>query len=261
MKEREIQNLDTSILLSDIGHSFTYSYYKPDEECDQGLEFLKKIFTNNVSEKDLKELYEGNYYGPGVINAYLRILEVYHEYSLSRSLMPNQCLIKILDVDTVNEISKNWENPSSINKIVADELVDFFNFDIVIIPVFNLMQSKSLVVVVENELNSFKDRILVSLYDRKREEYIEDPEAQFEDISNIVHAIIQLVIGENTEDQYEDKIEGDARTLDVTNENDMIFAILQIAESKVLHEGKVSEESIDDYKHRIMDRLIAFHLL
>lgn len=196
-----------------------------------------------------------------MINAYLRILEVYHEYSLSASLATNQCLIKILDVDTVHEISKNWENPSRINKVVTEELIDFFNFDIVIIPVFNIVQHRSLVVVVENQLNKLNNRIVVTLYDREREEYTEDPEAQFEDISNIVHAIIQVVIGENTEDQYEDKIEGDARTLDVQNENDMVFAILQVAESKVLHEGVLSDESIEDYKHRIMDRLIAFHLL
>jgi hypothetical protein len=173
-------------------------------------------------------------------------------------------MIKLLDIEVVKEVYRNMETPSNTNKKVVDELMDFFNFDIIIIPVFYSDQDKSLVIVVENQLNDFRDRIVVTLYDREREEDDEDEnegEGKNIDDSNIFHAIIQLVLGEGSEDQYEHKIEGLNETLDVTNENDMISAILQIAESKVLHEGRIPNESVDDYKHKILDRLIAFHLI
>lgn len=172
-------------------------------------------------------------------------------------------MVKILDTKAVDEIASHWEDPTKINKNVAEELADFFHFDVVIIPFFRPKERRSLVVVVENQLDPVRNRILVTLFDRAREDEEDqgEGEGEFEDISNIIHAIIQIVMGTDHENEYVDKIEGGAETLGVTEEWDMIPAILQIAEAKVMHSSRCPNEGLSQYRHKILDRLIGFHLL
>eukprot|EP00343_Euplotes_focardii_P000332 CAMPEP_0205800944 /NCGR_PEP_ID=MMETSP0205-20121125/2762_1 /ASSEMBLY_ACC=CAM_ASM_000278 /TAXON_ID=36767 /ORGANISM="Euplotes focardii, Strain TN1" /LENGTH=211 /DNA_ID=CAMNT_0053064857 /DNA_START=689 /DNA_END=1321 /DNA_ORIENTATION=+ len=210
--------------------------------------------------KDLFNFYDGTYLGEGIINSYLRLLEIFHEYNIAKAGLTNPQsvdslkLIKILDIHTVNEVSKNWETPYLINEVVINELKDFFNYDIIIIPIFKPESSKLLIVIIEILLNDKKDCIKATLYDRERED-----EEEFEDISIIVQTIIQLVIGEENQEEFENKIEGDTEVLDVEDEADMVPSVLQIVESKVLHEGRYPNESLDEYRHKMLDRLIAFH--
>jgi hypothetical protein len=82
--EVEGNQSDISNIVSDFEHSFSYTHHNQDEVCDQGIEFIKKIFSKNVTIKDLIDFNEGKYYGQGIINAYLRILEVYHEYHIAK---------------------------------------------------------------------------------------------------------------------------------------------------------------------------------
>jgi hypothetical protein len=82
--EVEGSHSDTSNIVSDFGHSFSYSHHNQDEVCDQGIEFIKKVFSKNVTIKDLVDFKKGKYYGQGIINAYIRILEVYHEYHIAK---------------------------------------------------------------------------------------------------------------------------------------------------------------------------------
>lgn len=167
-------------------------------------------------------------------------------------------LVKVLDTATVLNVSQNWEEPTNIEPEIQKELSDFFHFDTVIIPYFS--QNRCLIVIVENQLDVREDRIVVTLYDRKRD--IEgEGDGQFEDISNIVHAIIWVVLGGEEGHGYEDKIEGWAETIEVADEADMIPSILQIAESHLMHKARFPMESFEEYRHKILDRLLAFKQL
>jgi len=70
-----------------------------------------------------------------------------------------------------------------------------------------------------------------------------------------------LVWGEESFEELQNKLEGDTEPLDAQDDWDLIPSILQIAESKILHDGRYPNESLEDYKHKMLDRLIAFHLL
>jgi len=50
-------------------------------EVMRSYNYLKYIFeSNKVTSKDIIDFAEGTYFKPGLINTYLRLLEVYHEY-------------------------------------------------------------------------------------------------------------------------------------------------------------------------------------
>ena len=171
-------------------------------------------------------------------------------------------LIKILDTHWVNEIFRNWETLYLINKSLVKELEDIFNYDIVIIPIFKKEPKKCMLVIIEINLNKTEeDQIKVTLYDKQENWEGENSEGEFEDVSNLIHIIFQLVLGENSHEEYENMIVGDTEELEVENEWDMVPSVLQIAESKVLHEGRYPNESTEEYRHKILDRLVAFHLI
>lgn len=65
-----------------FSHSFNYSYHKK-ENTKKGLDYLKEC-DSQVPMKDLLNFFDGSYYGSGIINTYLRILEVFHEYEIAR---------------------------------------------------------------------------------------------------------------------------------------------------------------------------------
>lgn len=62
-------------------HSFRFSIRS---EKQNGYKFIKDVITSNITISDLIDFQNGNYYKPGVINAYLRLLDTYFEYDLSK---------------------------------------------------------------------------------------------------------------------------------------------------------------------------------
>lgn len=58
---------------------------KEDDLEETGIEYIKKIFENSVKVNDLFRFYEGSYMGEGIINAYLKILEVFHEFLIAKT--------------------------------------------------------------------------------------------------------------------------------------------------------------------------------
>ena len=67
---------------NNLNHSFRYSVNNTQKRAS-GLEYLMEIFNKNVSMKDLLNFKEGTYYDDGIINTYLRIIDVFIEYSLA----------------------------------------------------------------------------------------------------------------------------------------------------------------------------------
>lgn len=238
--------------------SFRFSWNSSSHKIN-GFNYIKDLFNKNLRIRDLIEFNEGTYYGDSIINTYLSIISVYLEYELVTDSNPNQRLIKILDTRVIEEIDAWCDSPELIDEAVIQEIEDFFDYDVVIIPVFLKKDSRCLLVVVDNQ----EDIIKVTLYDRKRIPYISDEEVvfQLEDISDFVHIILEKSLSFHDMILDESKIEGDTVILDVTDEHDMIPTILQIWEGIVLSESQLAEENIEEMRHKILDRLIAFYQL
>lgn len=238
--------------------SFRFSWNSSSHKIN-GFNYIKDLFNKNLRIRDLIEFNEGTYYGDSIINTYLSIISVYLEYELVTDSNPNQRLVKILDTRVIEEIDAWCDSPELIDEAVIQEIEDFFDYDVVIIPVFLKKDSRCLLVVVDNQ----EDIIKVTLYDRKRIPYISDEEVvfQLEDISDFVHIILEKSLSFHDMILDESKIEGDTVILDVTDEHDMIPTILQIWEGIVLSESQLAEENIEEMRHKILDRLIAFYQL
>ena len=238
--------------------SFRFSWNNSNHKIN-GFSYIKDLFNKNIRVRELIEFNEGTYYGDGIINTYLSIINVYLEYELATDSTQNQKLVKILDTRVIEEIDSWCNSPELIDETVIQEIEDFFDYDVVLIPVFLKKDNRCLLVVVDNQ----EDIIKVTLYDRKRIPYISDEEVvfQLEDISDFVHIILEKSLSFHEMILDESKIEGDTVILDVTNENDMIPTILQIWEGIVLSESQLAEENIEEMRHKILDRLIAFYQL
>lgn len=76
----------SNIFSEDFSHSFNISRGILNDDWEEaGVEYVKKIFKKSVNVKDLSRFSEGSYMGEGIINAYLRILEVFHEYQIAKA--------------------------------------------------------------------------------------------------------------------------------------------------------------------------------
>ena len=164
-----------------------------------------------------------------------------------------------MDTKIIQEIYAWQNNPELIDEEIIYDLEDLFDFDMVIIPVFIKIDKRCLIVTIQNQDGIIK----VTLYDRKRMPYLSDDEVamQLEDISDYVHTIIDHATQLKGITLEEGCIEGDTVILDSTNESDMIPTILQISEGIVLNDSKFPSESIEEVRHKIADRLMAFSLL
>lgn len=74
----------SNVYEDEFNHSFSYSYHNIKDNFKKGREYIKDIFGKNINMKNLLDFHEGIYYDSGIINTYLRILEVYHEYDLAK---------------------------------------------------------------------------------------------------------------------------------------------------------------------------------
>ena len=89
--------------------------------------------------KDLIEFYqENNSSSIGVVNAYLRLLEVYNELSISKleNLHPNQkhYRIKIFGTDILDEF-ENERSTGVISDSLDEEMQDLFDHHLMVIPI------------------------------------------------------------------------------------------------------------------------------
>lgn len=153
----------------------------------------------------------------------------------------------------VSEIAEHTDDLSAIDPLMTEEISNFLDFKYFIIPIMKQQDNLCMIVVLENYLDPFENKILVRLFDRDRSDIQSEEEAsrQSEETSNIVHAVIQLALGINTVSTYQDEIEGETEIIDVEDEQSMILAILQIAEANIVHRNRFPNETLEDYKHKI----------
>ena len=141
-------NLDTSgmddkILKPRLSHSFRYSVNHLNQEGNENgisaQEYLKDIVKGNVTMKDFIDFYYGDYYKEGILNGYIRLLDVYSEFvhsgymsRLSQKSIPK---IKIFETNILDEI-QNEKYSGVLSQELDGEFEDFFSYDILIIPIF-----------------------------------------------------------------------------------------------------------------------------
>lgn len=79
-KDMEISNIYGGEMLL----SFSYYFWEDDGELNKGIDYIKQIFIKDINNNDLFNFYSGNYVDDGILNGYIRILEVFHEYQIAK---------------------------------------------------------------------------------------------------------------------------------------------------------------------------------
>ena len=125
-----------------FSHSFRYSSNA--SITDQKIQFknaedfLTNLMRTKVKMKDLVDYYQGNKSPKNVVNAYLRLLDVYNELIISRSEFthPNekQYGIKIFETDLLDEFIQE-QNTGIVSNALDEELQDLVDQHLLIIPV------------------------------------------------------------------------------------------------------------------------------
>lgn len=178
--EDNVPDLNTS-----FRHSFIYKCKKSDEsnkECDAET-YLKEFMRSNINLKSLYDYYNNQYYDEGILNMYMRVLDVYNGYLYSKNTIeyPDTHFkkVKVFDTVSVRNIIED-QRTGGINDKIDEELSDFFDYDILVIPIFRkeLNQCCLVVILLTSECNK------VELYDRNREN-----EYSFEDLENLNEVI------------------------------------------------------------------------
>ena len=165
--------------------------------------------------------------------------------------------VKVFDTISVRKIIQD-HYLGGLNEEIDNELQDFFENDIMILPVFKRELKRWCVVI----LRFSDDKMLVELYDRKRKELSEAEVDKYNfNLSVEMQDFVERAFWAHCESLKEDKIEGSVHYLEVENEVDMIPAVLQIAENIVLYQKVTKPETAKQIRHKITDRLISLYLL
>jgi len=128
---------------SSFNHSFRYSYNDGNNsknfEFDTALAFLKSVIKNNTSMKDFSDFNSGVYNGAGIMNAYLRVLDVYSELKISKKEYENPHLkfqrVKVLETDVLDELERE-ASTGIISNALDEELQDLVEHNLLVIPIF-----------------------------------------------------------------------------------------------------------------------------
>mmetsp|Transcript_16364 Transcript_16364/g.14283 ORF Transcript_16364/g.14283 Transcript_16364/m.14283 type:complete len:160 (-) Transcript_16364:351-830(-) len=126
-----------------FSHSFRYSttnsFSEKQATFDSAETYLKSIVKNNLKMKELVDFYQGNDNVPGVVNTYLRLIDVYYELVITKleHSHPNQkhFRVKIFETDILDEFEKERET-GIISDALDEELQDLIDHNTLIIPIF-----------------------------------------------------------------------------------------------------------------------------
>jgi hypothetical protein len=144
MKNEGRHSFDKSENESDIlkqqrfSHSFRHSVKNLTAEFKTAEAYLKNVISTNLTMPDLKDFYYDDYNGPGIVNAYLRILDVYNEMTEAKMehFNPGQKFIKIKIFDTSfheefqKELESGFDSPE-----LQEEISDIFDYNLMLIPI------------------------------------------------------------------------------------------------------------------------------
>ena len=186
-----------------------------------------------------------------ILNMYLRILDVYNEYLYYQNQhnYPNMTFskIKILDSESVQRVIEDNKN-GGLNEEIDILLEDFYNNDIYILPISKKTHQRLCVVVIQ----LVDEKIFIQLYDRTRNEYSEEElEELNSSISQDVHDFLERAQMTYGVPYDENKVDGSTHTIEVESENDMIPAVLQIAENIICHQDTAQTETVKKARHKI----------
>ena len=139
---------NSKYLGTSFSHSFRVSSQTGNNEkldyVETGQEYLKNVIKVNMKIKDFSDFYNGCYHDSGIINAYLRLLDVYSDFSIANRefLNPNQKFqrIKIFETDILDEFYNEVET-GIISNALDDELQNLFENHLLLIPIFVYFKS------------------------------------------------------------------------------------------------------------------------
>ena len=104
---------------------------------------------------------------------YMRVLDVYNEYLYHKQTYENkvvhQLKVKVFDTVAVRKIIQDRKN-GGLDQEIDNELEDFYENDIFILPVMNSEDNRCCLVVIQ----ILDDTMRVELFDTKRTEFTDD---------------------------------------------------------------------------------------
>jgi hypothetical protein len=229
------------------------------QTCSSQKEFLKQYITININFNELWEVFT-----LGILNTYIKILDVYSSYLHDRRQLDNPDIrrkrVKLFDTYTVSKVVKDQQmNRGGDISLDEDELKNFFSYDIVILPFYDPKINRCCLTVIEMS----EEDIYITLWDRYRSQYTEQ---QLEDMNasisyDVIDFLERSFFGNGDQLNHE-KLHGVEEEINVSNEEDMIPAILQLAEAIVVNQDTYEKnEDIELVRHKIIDRIASLHLI
>lgn len=141
--ERDIHSTtsECSNFTSNFNHSFRFSssqnlhHLQKQENAE---EYLKRIISKNISNRDLKLFYNRGILSKGILNSYLRVLEIYHEYIIADEEDKGEdqmyFRIKFFETEFYEEYLEE-KKTGVISGAIDDEFFDLFDYKCLIIPI------------------------------------------------------------------------------------------------------------------------------
>lgn len=159
----EPSGVDDRILAPRFSHSFRFTSSRLGESTSAvtAESYLKGVLRSNVTMRDFVDFYYGEYYREGLLNAYIRVLDVYNELAAAEGACdePGAPRVKIFETNVLDEIQA--EKYSGVQSEDLDgEFEDFFLNDELIIPIFKRDEARCLMFAVEMR----PDDIVIKLF-------------------------------------------------------------------------------------------------
>ncbi|CAI2382943.1 unnamed protein product [Moneuplotes crassus] len=251
-QEYNEQSSDDEIILKHrLSQSFRHSSHlgDQDESFITAQDYMKSVLKAQTSTRDFYEFFYGNYSCCiGIINSYLRLLEVYDDFTFSCEELRNpkkEChRTKIFETDLLEEFEK--ENETNIKSdALNEEFKNFDDHDLLIVPIFT--ENTLLIFAVALDV----EKSHVRLYYQEDKVSEEDDERMTE-YSQIIINLLERAY--QTANMNFDDREIEGSTIGVKHIPEMVQRIEELIGIAPESEIDISEENI---RHTIIDRLLA----
>lgn len=239
---------DSDLLLKQrFSHSFRHSAKNLTAEFKTAETYLKNVINTNIKISDLRDFYYDDYEGEGIVNAYLRILDVYNEMTEAKMehFNPGQKFnkIKIFDTSFHEEFQKELDSGVKSSDL-EEELSDIFDYNLMLIPISHYGGTFLFIVDITESVPN------VILYGCKYDEEF------LQEMSELILNLLHRAYETHRENFDEEEVTGSNHTVKNISE------ILQVAEGYILD---LSEEANDisdtQLRHKIVDRIVAISQL
>ncbi|CAI2383191.1 unnamed protein product [Moneuplotes crassus] len=232
-----------------LSHSFRISH-NSQKEISNAEEYLKNVIKKNLKMQDFSDFYNNDTNKEGILNSYLRLLDVYSQLRIEVDGLGNQIPVKIFQTDILREFMSERRN-GGVSLSLNIELMDIFDHKNLIIPIY--LDNSPYVFVVKLDFDS----PVVDLYHLEEKVDAEDEETQT-DLTNIIFDILERAYEANNTFFDHKYFKGDRKA--VQSLPQMISSLEQV----VLRQEETEEiEKIDEeqMKHKIIDRLLSVVLI